>query len=94
VFVGGNPRYGLRFYLGTVVEAVSVEAEPALASRPDDDTLAHEFAEAEPGLVYLVPASKVGLFEQTAKASGVQPQPVAIVRGMHVFAMRNGVAGT
>jgi 4-amino-4-deoxy-L-arabinose transferase len=94
VFVGASPRYGLRFYLGAVVEAVSVEAEPALASRPDDDTLAHEFAEAEPGLVYLVPAAKVALFEQTAKASGVQPQPVAVVRGMHVFAMRNRVAGT
>lgn len=94
VFVEANPRYGLRFYLGAVVEAVSIAPEPTLASRPDDDTLTHEFAEAEPGSVFLVPASKVENFRQTAQSCGVQPQQVAIVRGLHVFAMRDHVAGT
>lgn len=85
VFVGTKPRYGLRFYLGSEVEAVSVASQPARGSRPDDDTLDHEFAEAEPGCVYVVPVSKLQEFEQTARRHSLQLRNVGSVRKLQLF---------
>ncbi len=85
VFVGTKPRYGLRFYLGAEVEAVSIAPKPTRGSRPDDDTLDHEFGEAEPGVLYVVPANKLQEFQQVALRHRIELRQVATVRKLLIF---------
>jgi 4-amino-4-deoxy-L-arabinose transferase-like glycosyltransferase len=86
VFVGTKPRYGLRFYLDAEVEAISFSTKDASGSRPDDDTLAHEFSEHEPGRVFVVPSRKAALFENAAAAHGVRVRAVGTVRKLRIYA--------
>lgn len=96
VFVQTKARYGLRFYLGSEVETISLDDLPQRVSAgasPFDDDLTHELAEGEPGIYYLVPAERAAEFEARISGSGHGLRPLGDVRGLRVYAIDPSGAG-
>jgi 4-amino-4-deoxy-L-arabinose transferase-like glycosyltransferase len=90
VFVQTKARYGLRFYLGSEVETISLDDLPkriSAGASPFDDDLTHELAEGEPGIYYLVPADRAAEFEERISESGRTLQTLGEVRGLGVYAI-------
>lgn len=90
VFVQTKARYGLRFYLGSEVETISLadlQTRVASAPGPFDDDLTHELAEDEHGIYYLVPTERVAEFENRISGSGRSLRPLGEVRGLSVYAV-------
>lgn len=88
VFVETKARYGLRFYLGAEVEAISlgdIADRHAGASGRWDDDLRHELAEGERGLYYLVPARHAGSFAARIRAAGRGLRHLGQARGWQVY---------
>jgi 4-amino-4-deoxy-L-arabinose transferase-like glycosyltransferase len=90
VFVQTKARYGLRHYLGSEVETVSLADLAQRVSAPAgpyDDDLRHELAEDEAGIYYLVPSDHVAEFEGRISASGRGLQRLGEVRGLVVYSV-------
>ena len=91
VFVQTKARYGLRFYLGSEVETISLadlETRVASAPGPFDDDLRHELAEGEAGIYYLVPTERAAEFEGRIARSGNVFRRLGEVRGLGVYAVQ------
>lgn len=90
VFVQTKARYGLRFYLGSEVETISLDDLPqriSAGASPFDDDLTHELTEGEPGIYYLVPAEQAAEFEARISGSGHGLRPLGSVRGLGVYSV-------
>lgn len=90
VFVQAKARYGLRFYLGSEVETISLAdlaQRVSAGAGPFDDDLRHELAEAEPGIYYLVPTGRAAEFEGRISDSGHGLRRLGEVRGQGVYAV-------
>ena len=72
VFINDAARYGLKLHLTAEVECVSIAAVPEAGFNPpfDDDSLAQELAEAEPGVVFVVPEKHWPAVERSIGALG------------------------
>ena len=95
VFVQTKARYGLRFYLGSEVETISLadlETRVASAPGPFDDDLRHELAEGEAGIYYLVPIERADVFEDRIARSGHGLRRLGEARGLGVYAVPPALA--
>jgi len=72
VFINDAARYGLKLHLTAEVECVSIAAVSEAGFNPpfDDDSLAQELAEAEPGVVFVVPEKHWPAVERSIRALG------------------------
>ncbi len=90
VFVQTKARYGLRFYLGSEVETISLDdlgVHVASAPGPFDDDLRHELVEREAGVYYLVPTERAKEFEGRVAGTGQGLRRLGEVRGLGVYAV-------
>jgi len=95
VFVQTKARYGLRFYLASEVESISLEdlgERSVAATGPFDDDLRHELAEGEPGVYYLVPKSWADEFEGRVASRRLRLQRLGEVRGLGVYSVESAPA--
>jgi len=95
VFVQTKARYGLRFYLASEVESISLEdlgERSVAATGPFDDDLRHELAEGEPGVYYLVPKSWADEFEGRVASRRLGLQRLGEVRGLGVYSVESAPA--
>jgi len=84
-FVETDPRYGLRFYLGSEVERVEL---PDSAARPQTQDIVSEMREHEGCRVLLVNDWNLGRLEKFLAGDAVNHKRLADVRGYVVLAQR------
>lgn len=87
VFVQTKARYGLRYYLNAAIEKVSLAPTDPFSASSYDDDLAHELAECEPGVYYLVPAPAADEFRKKTRQHGLVAHPIAALRELRIFAV-------
>lgn len=87
VFVETHPRYGLAFYLGAEVEAVTLN--PPLASAPEGaEALGEELREDEGARLFVVSRKHSPAFRDRSQALGFNVLPRGEWRGLEFYRLR------
>lgn len=90
LFVQTKAHYGLRFYLGSEIETISLADRgdhSAVAPGPFDEDLRQELAEAEAGVYYLVPTERAKEFEGRMADGAHGLRRLGEVRGLGMYAV-------
>jgi 4-amino-4-deoxy-L-arabinose transferase len=87
VFVDTPPRYGLAFYLGTEVEAVTLAARPGIEPRPAE-TLGEELRDDEGVRLFVLSRNRSPAFHERSRALGFDVLPQGGWRELAFYRLR------